>query len=112
MIRFGNGLSALIEMATNCLINHPRWHVCATDGTCVIDDWRTCKGRIVKLNTDEQMEWADDIEYTEAGLTRTMAPLARSRPCRSCLCLKVVSDWRALLPQHNGHSRRQGGADS
>ena len=91
MIRFGNGLSALIEMATNCLINHPRWHVCATDGTCVIDDW-SCKGRIVKLNTDEQMEWADDIVYTEAGPTRTMAP--RPKQTMQELPLpEVVSDW-------------------
>ena len=91
MIRFGNGLSALIEMATNCLINHPRWHVCATDGTCVINDW-SCKGRIVKLNTDEQMEWADDIVYTEAGPTRTMAP--RPKQTMQELPLpEVVSDW-------------------
>ena len=91
MRRFGNGLSALIEMATNCLINHPRWHVCATDGTCVIDDW-SCKGRIVKLNTDEQIEWADDIVYTEAGPTRTMAP--RPKQTMQELPLpEVVSDW-------------------
>ena len=87
MIRFGNGLSALIEMATNCLINHPRWHVCATDGTCVIDDW-SCKGRIVKLNTDEQMEWADDVGMHRGRPYAHDGTAARSRQCRSCLCLR------------------------
>ncbi|MGN0741451.1 MAG: Gfo/Idh/MocA family protein [Candidatus Fimadaptatus sp.] len=91
LIRFGNGVSALMEMATNCFINHPRWHVCASDGTCVVDDW-SCNGRIVKLNTDKQMEWADDIVYTEAGPTRTMAP--RPKQTTQELPLpEVDTDW-------------------
>ena len=91
LIRFGNGVSALMEMATNCLINHPRWHISATDGTCVIENWE-CDGRIVKLNTDAQMEWADDIVYTAAGPTRTMAP----RPKQTIQELplpEVETDW-------------------
>jgi predicted dehydrogenase len=73
MLRFENGVSALCEMSTNCLINNPRWHISCTDATVVIEDW-SCKGKIVKLNSDSEMQWSDDIVYTEAGPTRTMAP--------------------------------------
>lgn len=72
-LRFENGISALIEIATNCFINQPRWHMSCTDGTAVIEDW-DCRGKMVKLNSDEKMEWTNDIVYTAAGPTRTMAP--------------------------------------
>ena len=73
ILRFENGVSALIGMATNCFINLPRWHVSCDNGTMQIDGW-DCKGKIVQLNTDAPLEWADDIVYTAAGPTRTMAP--------------------------------------
>ena len=60
-------------MSTNCLINAPRWHVQGTEGTLQIDDW-SCKGRLLKLKPNAEMKWSDDIVYTEAGPTRTMAP--------------------------------------
>ncbi len=73
MLRFENGVSAICEMSTNCMINCPRWHVSCTNGTVVIEDW-SCNGKIVKLKPDAQMSWSDDMVYTEAGPTRTMAP--------------------------------------
>lgn len=91
LLRFENGVSALCEMSTNCLINNPRWHVSCSDGTVVIDDW-SCSGKVVKLNTDSTMEWSDDIVYTEAGPTRTMAP----RPVHTTEVLElpeVMTDW-------------------
>lgn len=90
-LRFENQVSALLEMSTNCFVNHPRWHVSCTDGTAVIEDW-SCKGRMVQLNTDAEMEWTDDIVYTEAGPTRTMAP----RPVQTTRELplpEVETDW-------------------
>lgn len=90
-IRFENGVSGVLEMSTNCFINLPRWHMSCTDGTAVIEDW-SCKGKMVQLNTDAQMEWADDIVYTEAGPTRTMAP----RPAQTTKEIPlptVESDW-------------------
>lgn len=72
--RFENGVSALLEMSTNCFVNLPRWHVSCTNGTAVVEDW-SCKGKTVQLREDAgQMAWDDDIVYTEAGPTRTMAP--------------------------------------
>lgn len=91
LLRFENGVSALCEMSTNCFVNLPRWHVSGTDGTAVVEGWG-CHGKIVKLNTDEKMEWADDIVYTEAGPTRTMAP----RPVQTTQELPlpdIHSDW-------------------
>lgn len=91
MLRFDNGVSALCEMSTNCLINLPRWHVSCTEGTVVINDW-SCEGKIVKLKSDSTMEWSDDIVYTEAGPTRTMAP----RPVYTTDVLElpeVNTDW-------------------
>lgn len=72
-LRFQSGSSALIEVSTNCLINSPRWHVQAKGGTLQIDDW-DCGGKMVRLKTDAAMKWDDDIVYTAAGPTRTMAP--------------------------------------
>ena len=72
-VRFEGGTSAVLEMSTNCLINSPRWHVQGTDGTLQIDDW-SAKGKLQRLKPNAQMEWTDDIVYTEAGPTRTMAP--------------------------------------
>lgn len=72
-LRFEDGTSALIEIATNCFINLPRWHMTCTDGTAMIDGW-DCTGKMVKLQTDEVMQWDNEIVYTAAGPTRTMAP--------------------------------------
>ncbi len=57
MLRFENGVSAICEMSTNCLINQPRWHVSCTNGTIVVEDW-SCEGRVVQLEEDVALEWA------------------------------------------------------
>ena len=90
-LRFENGVSALCEMSTNCFIHNPRWHVSCTDGTAAIEDW-SCKGRIVKLKEDAELSWSNDIVYTEAGPTRTMAP----RPSYTTQIMdlpEVTTDW-------------------
>jgi predicted dehydrogenase len=91
MIRFENGVNYLIEVATNCFINLPRWHVSAKDGTVVVEDW-ACNGRVVTCDTGAKMEWADDIVYTEAGPTRTMAPRPPETTIQSPLP-DVHTDW-------------------
>ena len=72
-LTFENGCSALVEVATNCFITHPRWHVCGSEGTVVIKDWE-CNGEIVALAKKDVLKWENDIVYTAAGPTRTMAP--------------------------------------
>ena len=91
MMKFENGVSAIVEVATNCFINQCRWHVIGEDGTAIVEDW-DCTGKIVKLNDEETMVWEDTIVYTEAGPTRTMAP----RPSEGTLTLplpEVKTDW-------------------
>ena len=90
-IRFENQVSVMLEMATNCFVNHPRWHVSCDNGTAVIDNFK-CEGRIIQKKTDAALEWADDIVYTEAGPTRTMAP----RPVETTNEIplpEVETDW-------------------
>ncbi len=90
-LRFESGVSVLLEMATNCFILQPRWHVSGTGGTMMIEDW-SCKGKIVKLKAEGEMTWEDDIVYTEAGPTRTMAPRPRHTTQEMALP-EVKADW-------------------
>ena len=73
MLRFENGIMARLEVLTNCFINQSRWHVSGSGGTLQINDW-DCSGKIVKAREGTELEWTNDIVYTEAGPTRTMAP--------------------------------------
>lgn len=91
-LRFENGVSALLEMSTNCFVNLPRWHVSCTNGTVVVNDWG-CGGKTVQLREDaDQMAWDDDIVYTEAGPTRTMAPRP-SYTTKEETLPEVHTDW-------------------
>lgn len=72
LLRFENGLSALVEVDTYTFINLPRWHVSGTEGTMVVEDW-DCNGRIVRAKT-VSFNWEEGIVYTSAGPTKTMAP--------------------------------------
>ncbi|HHX59222.1 MAG TPA: Gfo/Idh/MocA family oxidoreductase [Epulopiscium sp.] len=90
-LQFENGISAVVEVSTNCFIHQPRWHVSGKEGTVVINNW-DCEGKIVKLATDKTLKWEDDIVYTAAGPTRTMAP----RPDETTKQLELPSvetDW-------------------
>lgn len=69
---FESGLTAHIEVSTNNYITHPRWYVLGTEGTLQIDDWN-CDGKIVRC-IDRENEWQEEIVYTKAGPTKTMAP--------------------------------------
>ncbi|NLU26251.1 MAG: Gfo/Idh/MocA family oxidoreductase [Hungateiclostridium thermocellum] len=91
VIRFENKVSAVLEMATNCFVNHPRWHISCKEGTAVINNWE-CDGKMVILNTDAVMKWGDDIVYTKAGPTRTMAPRP-SYTLKELPLPEVTSDW-------------------
>lgn len=90
-INFECGTTALIEVSTNCFINQPRWHMQCTDGTVVIDDW-SAQGKIIELADDKDLGWSDEIVYTEAGPTRTMAPRPRETT-REIALPDVSTDW-------------------
>lgn len=75
LLKFQNGLSALIEIDTYCFLPLPRWHVQGGHGTMVVDDWN-CSGKIQKSKTLE-MVWEEGVVWTEGGPTKTMAPRPR-----------------------------------
>ena len=72
-LTFESGTSVMIEIATNCFITSPRWHVSCANGTFKIEDW-DCNGKIVQLADNTAFKWDNDIVYTAGGPTRTMAP--------------------------------------
>lgn len=94
MLLFENGLSALVEVATNCFVSLPRFHMCCTDGTVLIDKWGEA-GRVIKLSSDEIPAWDDEIVYTTAGPTRTMAPLPREA-LEELPLPQVEADWKCF----------------
>lgn len=71
-LTFEDGLTAVIEVGTNNFICHPRWYVRGKKGTLQIDGW-DCAGKIVRA-VDDENQWQDEIVYTKAGPTKTMAP--------------------------------------
>jgi predicted dehydrogenase len=67
--------------------------VCGTEGTAVVENWDGA-GKIVRLTGEAMMKWEDEIFYTSAGPTRTMAP----RPKHTVTELplpEVTADWVA-----------------
>ena len=74
-LKFDNGVSCMVEVGTSHYIDAPRWYVCGNRGTLSIPDW-SCNGKIVRAK-DYEIVWGEDIVYTKAGPTRTMAPRAK-----------------------------------
>jgi predicted dehydrogenase len=72
IIKFKDGLSALIEVGTTNYIKLPRWYVKGTEGTAVIRDW-DLSGEIVRTNPDVAKVEPQPIQAGQ-GLTKTMAP--------------------------------------
>ncbi len=71
-LTFESGKTALIEVSTSTFIELPRWHVSGDKGTLKIADWN-CDGTVVRAKETE-VEWEEEIVYTKAGPTKTMAP--------------------------------------
>ena len=72
VMMFENGIEARIEVATNNYITHPRWYVLGDTGTMQIDSW-DCDGKVIRC-IDKDNVWSEEIVYTKAGPTKTMAP--------------------------------------
>ncbi len=71
-LTFDNGVNAIVEVGTNNYITHPRWYVMGDDGCIQIDSW-DCEGKVVH-RLDKEDVWGEEIVYTMAGPTKTMAP--------------------------------------
>jgi scyllo-inositol 2-dehydrogenase (NADP+) len=75
IMHFENGASIMIEVGTSHFISAPRWYVCGDRGSLVIPNW-DCNGKIVRASKHE-VHWEEEIIYTKAGPTKTMAPRSK-----------------------------------
>lgn len=95
LIRFESGVSALVEVGTQCFAMGPRWVVHGEKGSILVEDW-DCNGKVV-VGKPYTTDWAPAVVQTVAGPTRTMAP--RARDTLDELKLPDVgdkSDWRTF----------------
>ena len=72
ILTFEDGMTAHIEVGTCSYIALPRWYIEGDNGTLIIDDW-DCNGRVIRAK-DTVENWEEEIVYTKAGPTKTMAP--------------------------------------
>ncbi len=72
IIKFKDGLTAVIEVGTTNYVKLPRWYVKGTEGTAVIRDW-DLSGEIVTRNLEVEHVEPKPIQAGK-GLTKTMAP--------------------------------------
>lgn len=93
---FSNGITAHIEVGTNNYITHPRWYVLGENGTLQIDDW-DCRGKIVRC-IDKENKWAEEIVYTKAGPTKTMAPRNENSTETICIEDEIDEPYNDMLP--------------
>ena len=71
ILKFENGLSALIQMDTSVFNKLPRWHVSGETGTVVIAGFDG-EGSVVTGNVEEVV-WKPDMKSNTIGPSRTMA---------------------------------------
>lgn len=71
ILKFENGLSALIQMDTSVFKKLPRWHVSGGTGTVVIEGFDG-EGSVVTGNIEEAV-WKPDMKSNTIGPSRTMA---------------------------------------
>lgn len=70
-LNFESGKAAIVEVGTCNFITLPKWYMCGTTGTAIIEDWEM-NGHVVTLRKSNDKD-ATPIE-AGAGLTKTMAP--------------------------------------
>ncbi len=72
LFKFESGKTAHVEVGTCNFILMPRWYVTGDNGTLLIKDWN-CEGKVIRAKETEE-KWEEEIVYTKAGPTKTMAP--------------------------------------
>ena len=93
-LTFENDLTAVTNVSMASFIVQPRWHLFTNDGAAQIINW-DCEGEIIRLADASDLEWAEDIVYTSAGPTRSMAP--RPKSTVETIPLPIVKgDWLDL----------------
>lgn len=93
ILTFENGIYAQIEVGTNNFILLPRWYIMGTEGTLEIKDWDSL-AHVVRAK-DTKVTWEEEIIYTKAGPTKTMAP--RSKQSIEDIELQDPEEYGSLL---------------
>ena len=94
LLHFEHGVSVVVNVSMSSFIVQPRWHLFGKSGAAQILNW-DCEGEMIKLSVSGELEWDEEIVYTSAGPTRSMAP--RPKSTIDTLPLPVVKgDWLDL----------------
>ncbi len=75
IMKFEDGPTAMIEVGTSHYIEAPRWLVYGDLGAITIPNWNF-DGRIVRAK-EREVTFEEEIVYTKAGPTKTMAPRSK-----------------------------------
>ena len=75
IMKFEGGPTAMIEVGTSHYIEAPRWLVYGDRGAITIPTW-SFDGKIVRAR-EREVTFEEEIIYTKAGPTKTMAPRAK-----------------------------------
>jgi len=73
LLQFEDGLSAVVNVSMSSFIPQPRWHLFFKEGSAKVQTWGE-DGTLIKLADPNALDWSEDIVYTAAGPTRSMAP--------------------------------------
>lgn len=97
ILTFENGVYTQIEVGTNNFVMLPRWYIMGADGTLEIKDWDSL-AHVVRAKSTE-ITWEEEIVYTKAGPTKTMAP--RSKQSIEDIELEDPKEYGSLLMVYN-----------
>lgn len=97
VLSFENGMYAHIEVGTNNFILLPRWYIMGTEGSLEISDWDSL-AHVVRAK-ETTVTWEEEIVYTKAGPTKTMAP--RSKSSIEDIELEDPEEYGSLLAIYN-----------
>lgn len=97
VLTFENGIYAHIEVGTNNFILLPRWYIMGTEGSLEIADWDSL-AHVVRAK-ETTVTWEEEIVYTKAGPTKTMAP--RSKSSIEDIELEDPEEYGSLLAIYN-----------
>ena len=96
-LTFEDGPSAMVEVGTSHYIKAPRWYVNGDRGGLTIPDW-DCNGVIIHAK-DRDVTWEEEIVYTKAGPTKTMAPRSHDT------VEEIVIDGTGLFADYDAYYR-------
>ncbi len=94
-LRYENGVSVLFEVAYNCFIPQPRWHMCCEHGTVAIQDIDG-KGVMRLADSTGEVRHLSNIVYTDHGMVTDEIDVPMNNSFVEVNLPKVDSAWSHL----------------